>query len=323
MISAGISQIGGKFRLRKRLLKLVPKHDYFLSPFCGACWFELNKLRSKYECFNDRNSDIINYLYIIQERTEEFEAMKTGIFGLNSQYLFKKIVSGEIIPRNDVERAYFFYYTNKLGFAGACSASANGFSYQKAVRHRGITVPTVFKKSNIKTQHKGMQVKTTRPYSNNDNGLMTRVDPRTIDRLRFVALTDYDFKKAYKLFYRATFQKKGLSKECFVYFDPPYPGTEKYYGNRFRSEDHFDLLEIALGSPFNVMLSIGGECELYLDMLKEAKWFVHKLITSYSTSANNQNERIEYACLNYDPKEVPKMVNINQSTLAKFIEVVQ
>lgn len=105
MIRSGISQIGGKFRLTNTLLKNIPRHEFFLSPFCGACWLELNKKRSRYECFNDLNAEIINYLLMIREHPKEFDDMKKGVFGLVSQEICNRIVRGEILPKNNIERA--------------------------------------------------------------------------------------------------------------------------------------------------------------------------------------------------------------------------
>ena len=120
VISAGISQIGGKYRLRKELLDLTPHHDFFLSMFAGACWFELNKPRCRYECFNDIDSELINYLLTVSGRDEEgnydtkiieeFENLKNGVFGLVSQEICNRIKRGDLKPRNNIERAYFFYY---------------------------------------------------------------------------------------------------------------------------------------------------------------------------------------------------------------------
>ena len=59
-IKSGISQTGGKFRLVNRLKELTPYHEFFLSMFTGAAHFELNKPRCRYECWNDRESEIIN-----------------------------------------------------------------------------------------------------------------------------------------------------------------------------------------------------------------------------------------------------------------------
>ncbi|KKK47426.1 hypothetical protein LCGC14_3155290, partial [marine sediment metagenome] len=112
-ITSGISQTGGKYRLVKRLLNQTPYHEFFLSMFTGAAHFELNKNRCRYECWNDGESEIINYLVQIWKHPKEFDEMKQGVFGLVSQEICNRIVNGKIKPKNDLERAYYFYYLNK------------------------------------------------------------------------------------------------------------------------------------------------------------------------------------------------------------------
>lgn len=302
-IYPGISQIGGKSRSLKTILEYIPQHYFFLSMFSGACWVELNKPRCQYECFNDKDAEIINYFLMIREYPDDFENMKKGVFGLVSQEIANRIFRGEILPKNNLERAYFFYYLNKVGF-GVFRARNN-------LPYRGITLPTVCKEKSIneaKASYKGINPKTTTPWTNNDMGILTPIDENIIERLRYVNLTAYDYQKVYKLFYRAFYKRKGLTKECLIYADPPYPGTEQYYGkeNPFSMEDHEYLIEIMKETPFNFMLSIGGECEFYIDNLKDMN--IIELNVKYSISSNHQYERKEYLIMNYDIEEEPKMI---------------
>lgn len=336
--------------------------------FLGAGHFELNKPRCRYECFNDAESDIINYLVQIHKYPKEFDAMKQGVFGLVSQEICNRIVNGKIQPKNDLEKAYFFYYLNKLTFGGSiwkvrkkppyalepkglgpyitkkeieeiktkgyCGLNQNRAIPQSTfhkediekikAKFRGITIPTVCKEKSVneaKASFKGINPKTTRPYKNNDCGLLSPIDTEAIKRLRYVNLTAYDFRKVYKMFYEAFHIRKGLERECFVFEDPPYPGTEKYYGDLFPKELHQDLIEINLKSPFNIMQTIGGDCHFYIEAYEDAGWNIVPVKVKYSTDANTQNERQEYICMNYDIKKVPLMIMDNQPTLMNYIEV--
>ncbi len=305
--------------------------------FTGASHYELNKPRCQYELFNDLDSEFINYLIVINRNPKEFNEMKKGIFGLVSQEIVNRIVNGEIKPKNNIEKAYFFFYLNKTCFGGKVekgkrSISPVAFQEQinKAKRFRGITLPTSTKEIHIEhyrgdlwysfdekkdekkkkkgSHYKGINPKATRPYSNNDLGLLTPIDPKAIERLRYVNLTSYDFRHVYKLFYKAFHERKKLSVECFIYEDPPFPSTEKYYGNMFKPEDHQDLINLNLESPFHIMQSIGGDCQFYLDSYEDAGWFIKEIKTKHSTDAKTQVEIIEYACMNYDINTFPRMI---------------
>jgi len=297
--------------------------------FTGACHYELNKPRCQYECFNDLDSEFINYLIIINRNPEEFNEMKEDIFGLVSQEIVNRIVNGEIKPKNNIEKAYFFFYLNKTCFNSHEGTWFKGVSpplkIKKAKgRYRGITLPTSTKEINIErysesSHYKGINPKTTRPYSNNDLGLLTPIDPKAIERLRYVNLTCYDFRHVYKLFYKAFHIRKKLSIECLIYEDPPFPSTEKYYGNMFKPKDHQDLINLNLDSPFHIMQSIGGNCQFYLDSYEDAGWFIKEVKTKYSTDAKTQDEITEYACMNYDINKLPKMIIDYQKDIRSFV----
>lgn len=336
MIASGISQIGGKFRLRKTLQEFTPNHEFFLSEFFGAGWYELNKPRCRYECFNDKNSEYMNYFVVIKNHPEEFDKLKEGPLGLVSQKLANEIYSGNLKPKNDIERAYFFYYLNKVSFGSQPSKGYGGILQEitdSVLNYRGISLQGFDRqvkkaKANYRgitpknLNYKGLSPKTTRPYTNNDMGLLTPIDPKAIERLRYVNLTCYDFRKVYKLFYNAFYKRKGLTKECFIYEDPPYPdgNEENYYHGLFTLENHQELIDLNLDSPFNIMLSIGGDCELYLDSFGDAGWIIEEVFTKYSTNANTQEEVKEYVIMNYDIKKESKMIMDNQVSLTKFME---
>ncbi len=475
-ITSGISQTGGKYRLVNRLMEVTPYHEFFLSMFTGAAHFELNKPRCRYECWNDGESEIINYLVQIWKHPKEFDEMKQGVFGLVSQEICNRIVNGKLKPKNDLERAYFFYYLNKLTFGGSiwkvrkkppsysgllprvipsatlhqyeindikeefetkskgyCGLNQNraipqSTFHEKDIKDikanfrgvspkasfRGVFLPTVCKEKSVedakasyigivsnsitgrndlpttekakerfknanapyagihntralgssankrdleKTKqqfkdvnisyggivnagqggkgassawtvekakerfksvaYKGTNPKTTRPFTNNDCGLLSPINPEAIKRLRYVNLTAYDFRKVYKMFYEAFYVRKGLERECFIYADPPFPGTEKYYGDLFPPELHQDLLDLMLETPFNFMLSIGGECEFYLEQLKD--WNILPVKVKYSTSANHQKDSQEFIITNYEIQEIAKMIYpSNQKLMEKY-----
>lgn len=391
-LKSGISQIGGKFRLLKTVLQYIPLHEFYLEPFLGSAIVLLNKPRCRYECGNDFDSELINYLLMTREHPKEFDELKQGIFGLVSQEICNRIVNGKLQAKNDLERAYFFYYLNKLSFGNNYEVKGfHGILDQKLqperidapaieqvkAQYRGVILPTVCKdksineakanykgvsgmyrhgekgceqakesfndkkwqyktmqpctplkltkevankaKKKINAAYKGINPKTTRPYSNNDCGLLTPLDMKAVKRLRFVNLTSYDFRKVYDLFYKAFYERKGLERECFVYWDPPYCGTESYYGNKFPEELHQALVDRLVKSPFNNLLSIGGECEeLYVKPLKEAGWFVEEVFVKYSTDANSQKKSKEYLIMNYDIERVPKMIHDHQVDIRSF-----
>ena len=283
--------MGGKSRLVNTLLEHTPRHEGFLSLFTGSGIYEVNKPRASHEVFNDLDSELMNYFTVIQNNPLEFERYKKGVFGLCSKHLFDQIRDKKMLPRNDIERAYFFYYLVKLSFAGQTR------------------------------QYFGMNYKSRDSYKSIDNGLLTPLDPKLIQRLRHVNFFNHDFSQCYSIFEKAMSQE-GITEEGFMYCDPPYPGTEKVYQNLFKKEEHDKLIDILLNTKFKFMLSIGGNCLVYLDRLSHFN--IKEVKTVYSANACSQYERKEYLITNYDMKNVQRMdFGHKQQTINQFLEEVE
>lgn len=325
MIKSGINQIGGNFRTRLQIDKVTPHHEYFLSLFLGSGIYELNKPKAHhYECWNDANPRFANYFIVIKEFREEFEERrKKGACRINSRYLYELLNRGILTPKDMIDDAIHFHYQIKL-------------THGSQLKYRGLVPETTSKKEfvelakeNYKTMLKDQKSiecegrfksnlgKTTRPISNNDCGILTEINPKAQERLEYVIIENLDFRKCYKQFYEAYYERKNLTKEVYVFADPPFPGTEKYYGGLFQPKDHDDLINIALNSPFHFNLQIGGECDFYLEAFKKAKWVIVPIENKHSLNANTQKKKREYLIMNYDINELPLM---KYSSEQKIIE---
>jgi len=297
-LSTGINSPGGKWRLLFEVLIRMPRHSFYLESFIGSGLIGINKPRCRYEIFNDKYYEIYNYFYVLKYHYPEFRRAMKGLFELVCEKMYEDIQEGLLEPRNRVEQAVIFRYMNKLTRAGLNQL--------------------------IKKDFKGVRVNNTRPYTNNDNGLCTPIDLKVIDRLKYVTLTNQDFRDVYQTFYQKYHVERGLTKECFMYWDPVYPGKGHPYFHKFTDEDHFDVIKILLDTPFNFELSIGGDCKLYLDAFNKTGFYIDPVKTKYSMNAKNQNKTQEYIIMNYDIKKVPKMplksINPHQKQLLAFME---
>lgn len=303
----------------KELLSIIYKQAY------------LNALNIRFEQILPEQNETINVFDLIK---------KTYLMGFNAgfndYYLDEKLKDvkikdlKKIIKTNNPESLKMkssFIYEKPLRLVEEANKKKITSNY------RGITLPTVTKKestekskswfrgitskvsldsfSKTKMNYKGINAKTTRPYQNNDCGLLTPIDPQCILRSQYCNYSARDFRKAYKQFHKAFHLKKGLTKECLIYSDPPYPEDESmnsyYYIYSFLKQDHLDLIDIMLESPFNIITSIGGTCDYYIDVFKkEPKWYIIDLEVTYCQNANTQKKSKEYLILNYDPAKIPK-----------------
>jgi len=326
-LSTGINSPGGKWRLLFEVLMRMPQHDFYLELFYGSGIIGINKPRCRYEIFNDKYYEIYNYFYVLKYHYSEFRKAIKGLYELVCEKMYEDIQNGIVIPRNRIEQAVIFRYMNKLTRAGLNQLIKKDF--------RGLFPPTNTKKNvieKIKQEYitsnpnlfKGVRVNNTRPYTNNDNGLCTPIDFGVHENLKYVTLTCQDFREVYQTFYQKYHVERGLTRECFMYWDPVYPGKEHPYFHKFTDEDHAAVIEILLDTPFHFELSIGGNCEFYLDAFKGPGFYIDSIYTKYSMNAKSQNKTQEYIIMNYDINKVPRMplksINPHQKQLSTFME---
>ena len=70
-----LSYIGGKNRLARRIISLIPEHTTYVEPFCGGAQVFFHKEASSVEILNDLNEDIFNFLRVCQLRTGALPAV--------------------------------------------------------------------------------------------------------------------------------------------------------------------------------------------------------------------------------------------------------
>ena len=61
-----ISWVGGKSKLVKTLLPLIPQHKCYVEVFGGAGWLLFGKQLSNIEILNDYDEELINFWSVVQ-----------------------------------------------------------------------------------------------------------------------------------------------------------------------------------------------------------------------------------------------------------------
>lgn len=62
-----ISYYGGKQRMLKHILPLIPNHELYTESFCGGCAVLFAKEAVKCEVINDTNHSLVNF-YLVAKR---------------------------------------------------------------------------------------------------------------------------------------------------------------------------------------------------------------------------------------------------------------
>lgn len=109
--------LGGKFKLAKRIVKMLPEdHQCYCEPFAGAAWVLFFKEPSKSEVLNDFNSEIVNLYRVLQHHLEEF--LRYFKWVLISREEFERLKKLPAESLTDIQRAARFYYIQKMCFGG-------------------------------------------------------------------------------------------------------------------------------------------------------------------------------------------------------------
>lgn len=108
--------IGGKRRLAKHLLPLLPKHSCYVEPFAGAAAIFFMKEPAKSEVINDINEDVVNLYRVVQNHLEEF--VRQFKWALSSRKVFEWASAMVPDTLTDIQRAARFYYLQRLSYGG-------------------------------------------------------------------------------------------------------------------------------------------------------------------------------------------------------------
>lgn len=105
---------GGKSRLLKHILPLIPEHTCYCEPFAGGLAVLLAKPRSDVEVVNDLNGEIVALYRCVQYHLPEL--LRELAFLVSSRQALKDFITQPGIT--DIQRAARFYYRNRISFGG-------------------------------------------------------------------------------------------------------------------------------------------------------------------------------------------------------------
>lgn len=116
MLKPPISRMGGKSRLRKKIISLIPEHTCYTEPFFGAGWVYFGKDSSKVEVINDVDQELMNLFKMLKHHSEEIERLLQ--YEICSRDIFteyKKEV--DVSSLTELQRAVRYIYILSQSFA--------------------------------------------------------------------------------------------------------------------------------------------------------------------------------------------------------------
>ena len=196
--------VGGKSRLRKYVIKLLPEHTCYLELFAGAAWVLFGKPLSDVEIINDIDQDLVTFFRVVREKPEEL--ISSFAWELVSRAEFERLAELNPAELTDVQRAHRFYYLIMAGWGG----ELNYPRFQTSITDGG--------------------------HGNRLIGALTtlrqRLEP-VHERLKTVIIENLDWQNCFERYDRPG---------TVMYVDPPYPGNKCNYAHNMRGWPEHHLL---------------------------------------------------------------------------------
>ncbi len=116
-MNSPLAYVGGKSRLSKTIIEMIPQHQAYCEVFAGAAWVFFRKHQSKYETINDLDRDLIGFYRVLQHHLEEF--LRQFKWLLSSRELFDDFKrQADAGGLTDIQRAARYYYLQRHAFGG-------------------------------------------------------------------------------------------------------------------------------------------------------------------------------------------------------------
>jgi DNA adenine methylase len=111
-----IAYIGGKNRLAKQIIAILPEHTTYVEPFAGGAQVFFHKEPSKVEVLNDLDSEVVNFFRICQHHYDEL--IRYLKYCLISRKWYELFTAENPASLTDIQRAGRFIYLQKNSFGG-------------------------------------------------------------------------------------------------------------------------------------------------------------------------------------------------------------
>ena len=134
-----IRWFGGKTKLAKHIIPLLPQHHCFIEPFGGSAGVMTLKQPSKVEVYNDIDADLVNFMLVLRERRNDvIQSLST----LPTSRYLTEMWQNEPLPEDRFERAVRWFYllrqtivpanNQKSGWRGG-KVKSTAFDYHNAI----------------------------------------------------------------------------------------------------------------------------------------------------------------------------------------------
>lgn len=124
-MNSPLAYIGGKSKLSRTIIQMMPPHSAYCEVFAGAAWVFFSKEPSKYEVINDLDDELVCFYRVLQNHLEEFLRQFKWLFSSRTWFedWKRQQAAGGL---TDIQRAARYYYLQRLSFGGRVKARTFG-----------------------------------------------------------------------------------------------------------------------------------------------------------------------------------------------------
>ena len=289
MLRSPITWFGGKGNIVRWLLKYVPEHDYYLEVFGGGASLLFAKPKAKHEVYNDIDKGLFTMFSVIRDPKKFKRFLKLAWLTPYSRneynYLREKLKNDDF--KDDVEKAYAFWYVARASFSGEFCQSIS-MSLTKSGRGFPGTVSRYLS--------------------------ALEMLPLIHRRLMAVQIECLDFRECIERYVGAWDYDNS-----YCYLDPPYVKSARKkggYNHEMTDNDHHDLVDLLIKYENKCKFMLSGYPNGIYKRLEDRGW--RKISRTFACFAigrtrstcvlgdnaqksNSEHLREETLWINYDP----------------------
>ena len=266
MHRAPFPYFGGKYRMLKWLLPLLPQTKHYCELFGGSGIVLLNREPSTVETYNDVDGILVNFFQVLRDHPNALLRLLSLTPYSRWEYI-TSIASNQYVA-SSVELARLFYIDAKMSFSGGGKHSSPGH-WSHSITYAARCMPSTVSKW----------------LSSVDEVL-----PYIIHRLRTVQIECNDALRVIDTY---------DDKDTLFYCDPPYPVSGVAYRYECTDGYHVELAN-KLCNAMGLVAVSGYHCDL-LDNLYSG-WVVHEypVTSAASVGKGGEGHRLEVVWTNYE-----------------------
>lgn len=199
-----LTYFGGKQKLAKHILPLIPKHNLYCEPFFGGGAIFFAKQPSEIEVINDSNGDLINFYSVVKNNYKELEREIKATLHSRQHHQAAKIVLEYPQLFNDDKRAWAIWVLANESYSSRLDAQW-GYDRQRNTSAKRLC-------------HK-------REYFTNEYAKrLEKTEIENTDALNVIETRD--------------------SQQSFFYCDPPYFNSSMGHYKKYTEQDFEKLLQL-------------------------------------------------------------------------------